>query len=92
MELLLSGSCKSIKGVPATPEGVPTPALITMSALKLADIPALVVSGGVRVKPRVPFVDLGGVPGGDIRTGRAVENVEEVLERARMLGEPLQGG
>jgi len=75
--------------VPVTPEGIPTPALITMSALKLADIPALIISGGVKVKPHVPFLDVGGKPGGDIRTGKAVENVEEILFRAKIAGESL---
>jgi uncharacterized protein (TIGR00303 family) len=89
VELLLLSSCKCIKGVPVTPEGVPTPALITMSALKLADIPLLVVSGGVKIKPHVPYLDLGGRPGGDIRTSKAVENPEEILLRAKIAGENL---
>jgi uncharacterized protein (TIGR00303 family) len=88
-ELLLLGKCKCIVGVPVTPEGIPTPALITMSALRLADIPVLVASGGLKVKPHVPFLDLGGKPGKDIRTGDAVENVEEVIKRATMAGENL---
>jgi len=88
-ELLLLGRCKCISDVPVTPEGIPTPALITRSALKLASIPMLIVSGGLKVKPKVPFLDLGGGPGRDIRTGRAVENVEEVMERARIAGEHL---
>jgi uncharacterized protein (TIGR00303 family) len=89
VELLLLGSCKCIKGVPVTPEGIPTPALITMSALRLADIPILVVNGGVKVHPHVPFLDLGGKPGGDIRTGNAVENAEEIFLRAKIAGENL---
>lgn len=88
-ELLLLGEVRSIEGVPATPEGIPTPALITMSALRLGDIPALVVCGGVKVKPKIPFIDLGGEPGGDIRTGKAVKNPKEVLERAEVLGKTL---
>jgi len=88
-ELLLLGRCRCIQGVPVTPEGIPTPALITMSALRLAGIPALIISGGVKVKPQIPFLDLGGGPGGDIRTGRAVENVEEILFRAKIAGENL---
>jgi len=88
-ELLLLGSCKCIKGVPVTPEGIPTPALITMSALKLANIPLIVVSGGVKIKPHVPYLDLGGKPGNDIRTGKAVENAEEILLRAQIAGESL---
>jgi uncharacterized protein (TIGR00303 family) len=86
-ELLLLGKCKCINGVPVTPDGIPTPALITMSALKLADIPAIVANGGLKVKPQIPFLDLGGNPGRDIRTGNAVDNVEEVLQRATIAGE-----
>jgi uncharacterized protein (TIGR00303 family) len=88
-ELLLLGKCKCIAGVPVTPEGIPTPALITVSALRLADIPVLVASGGLRVKPYIPVLDLGGNPGQDIRTGNAVENVAEVIQRATMAGENL---
>jgi uncharacterized protein (TIGR00303 family) len=88
-ELLLLGKCKSIAGVPITPDGIPTPGLITLSALRLADIPVLVVNGGVKVKPQIPFVDLGGSSGRDIRTGDSVDNVEEVIERAKIAGEHL---
>ena len=88
-ELLLLGKCKCINGVPVTPDGIPTPALITMSALHLADVPVLVASGGLRVKPQIPFLDLGGNPGRDIRTGNAVDNVAEVISRATLAGEQL---
>ncbi len=89
IELLLLGKCKCINGVPVTPDGIPTPALVTMSALKLADIPALAVNAGLRIKPHVPYLELGGKPGGDIRTGKAAENVEEVLENAELAGDML---
>jgi len=88
-ELLLLGKCKSIAGVPVTPDGIPTPALITMSALRLADIPVLIASGGLKVKPQIPFLDLGGSPGRDIRTGNAVDNVAEIVERAKIAGQHL---
>ena len=89
VELLQLGKCKCISGVPVTPDGIPTPALITMSALKLADIPTLVVSAGLKIKPHVPFVELGGSPGRDIRTGKALDNAQEVMNRAMILGENL---
>ena len=88
-ELLLLGKCKCINGVPVTPDGIPTPALITMSALRLANIPVLVANGGLKVKPQIPFLELGGSPGKDIRTGNAVDNVEEVIQRATLAGEHL---
>jgi uncharacterized protein (TIGR00303 family) len=89
VELLQLGRCKCIQGVPMTPNGIPTPALITMSALRLADIPCLVVSGGLKIKPYVPFLDLGGKPGIDIRTGNAIDNAKEVMNRAKIAGENL---
>jgi uncharacterized protein (TIGR00303 family) len=89
VELLQLGRCKCIQGVPMTPDGIPTPALITMSALRLADIPCLVASGGLKIKPYVPFLDLGGKPGIDIRTGNAIDNAEEVMNRAKIAGENL---
>jgi len=89
IELLLLGKCKCISGVPVTPDGIPTPALVTMSALKLADIPTLPVNAGLRILPHVPFLELGAKPGRDIRTGKAVDNVEEVLAQAKLAGEIL---
>ncbi len=75
--------------MPITPDGIPTPGLITMSALHLADIPVLIASGGLKIKPQIPFLDLGGSPGRDIRTGNAVDNVAEVIERAKIAGQQL---
>lgn len=88
-ELLHLGKCKCINGVPVTPDGIPTPALISMSALRLADVPVVVCSGGLRVKPQIPFLDVGGSPGRDIRTGSSVDNVQEVIDRAAIAGENL---
>ncbi len=90
-ELLFYGRCKCIDGVPVTPDGIPTPALITMSALQLTSASALVVEGGLRVKPKVPYFSLGGQPGGDIRTGRSVTEAKEVLEEGILLGRTLAG-
>lgn len=89
-ELLFYGKCKCIDGIPVTPEGIPTPALITRSALMLADIPFLVVSGGLNIQPQVPLIELGGTPGADIRTGQSVQHVSDVLERAKLLGSSLR--
>ena len=88
-ELLLLGKCKCIPGVPVTPDGIPTPALVTMSALRLSNTPTIVVNAGSKVKPMIPFIDLGGVPGKDIRTGIAVERTEELFQNSVILGEQL---
>lgn len=88
-ELLFYGECKCIPGVPVTPDGIPTPALITMTALNLANISKFVVIGGVRIYPQTPYIEVGGSPGNDIRTGKAVKNVKEVINRSTLLGENL---
>jgi len=85
-EYILLERCMVIDGVPVTPEGIPTPALITRSALRLADIPSLIVNSGARIKPKVPVVDLGGCSGEDIRSGRAVECAYELFSMGDVLG------
>ncbi|NLE06206.1 MAG: TIGR00303 family protein, partial [Crenarchaeota archaeon] len=89
IELLLLGKCKCINGVPITPDGIPTPALVTLSALKLAKIPTIGVNAGLSVLPYVPYLELGAKPGKDIRTGKAVENAQDTFERAIVAGQIL---
>ena len=89
MEYLLYGKCKSIEGVPITPNGIPTPALITKAAIDLANIPVFIAVGGLRVFPKAPYIEFGGEPGGNISGGTAVRNVSEVFERAKDFGDQL---
>ena len=89
MELLYFGRCKCIDGVPITPDGIPTPGIVTMSALKLSPMPIFVVNGGVRVKPHTPFIEVDGTPGADIRTGRSVKGAERAFDRAVVAGRQL---
>ncbi len=90
-EYLLLGRCRSTSEIPMTPDGKPTPGLLTRAALKLAGAGALVVDAGSRVKPQVPRVDLHGSPGADIRKGRALEvkALRQVVSDAILLGENL---
>jgi len=90
-ELLFYGRCLSIDAVPATPDGKPTPALISYTALRLTKIPLFVVNSGLIVKPKIPFVDLNAPVGENIAENRAmdVEKVKEVIERAKILGKNI---
>jgi len=90
-ELLYHGKCLSIPSIPATPDGKPTPALISYTALRLTGIPFLVVDSGLIVKPKIPHVTLNAPVGGNIALERAMseEDVERVLENGRILGEQL---
>ncbi|MGI0019635.1 MAG: nicotinate mononucleotide-dependent phosphoribosyltransferase CobT [Nitrososphaera sp.] len=90
-EFLHYGRCRCIPVVPATPDGKPTPALITRAALQAASIPLLVVDSGAKVKPAVPAISFGTSPGGNIAKEDAmpVEEVERALAYGRTLGAQL---
>ena len=89
-EFLILGKCKSINTIPVTPDGIPTPAIITRASLELVKIPRIVVNAGSRVVPKLPVIDLGGEPGKDIRIGSLSREVtERILENAITLGEEL---
>ncbi|MBB5253461.1 nicotinate mononucleotide-dependent phosphoribosyltransferase CobT [Sulfurisphaera ohwakuensis] len=87
-EFLIKGKCSVINTVPVTPNGIPTPAIITRASLEFVKIPRLVVNAGSRIKPNLPLIDLGGEPGGDIRKGSLRKEVaERILNNGVSLGE-----
>ena len=90
-EFLKLGKCLVIPFPPVTPDGKPTPALVSRACLLLLDIPSIIVDAGSRVKPLIPHVDLVGEPGKDIRTGTALsENgARGILENSKMFGKEI---
>jgi uncharacterized protein (TIGR00303 family) len=88
-ELVETNKIITMPEIPETPGGAPTPAILTKAALNLSEIPSLFIASGLRKKPAVPFVDIGGAPGNDIRKQRAVEGVSDIMERASLLGRKI---
>ena len=88
-EVLAWGSARCIPGLPCNPLGPPGPALITLAALQLADIPHVVVNTGCRINPESPYFELGVRPGGIISDGNAVSNAGELFHQGRALGHEL---
>jgi uncharacterized protein (TIGR00303 family) len=90
-EFLYYGHCKCINNVPATPDGKPTPGIITRTALRLADIPFLIVDAGSKIKPSIPYISFSGRPGDDIRNGVAVQfnDVKKLYDYGYTLGVQL---
>ena len=90
-EFLYRGSCSCIDVVPATPDGKPTPAVITRAALQLARIPLLVVDAGAKVKPSIPYVSLGVKPGRNIMYENAMDisTARRAFDRGELLGKQL---
>jgi uncharacterized protein (TIGR00303 family) len=92
-EFLHYGRCKCIDVVPATPDGKPTPALITRAALQMADIPLFVVDAGAKIKPSIPYISFGVEPGRNIMHENAMDesSVRRAFEYGELLGKQLAG-
>ena len=71
-EFLHYGFCKSIEKIPMTPDGKPTPALLTKVALESASIPHIVINAGSKVLPQLPFIQTDLSPGKNISVNPAM--------------------
>lgn len=91
VEFLYHGKCKCIKAVPATPDGKPTPALITRAALKTADISLTVIDAGSKIKPDIPYVTIELQSGENIANGHALDHdmVKRSFDESIRLGSKL---
>ncbi|MDE1862079.1 MAG: TIGR00303 family protein [Thaumarchaeota archaeon] len=87
-EFIHYGSCKSIKVIPMTPDGKPTPALLTKTALEAASIPSVIINAGSKIPPKLPFVDMGLEYGKDISREDALDEqaVRQAVEYGRIVG------
>ncbi|MEM2760122.1 MAG: TIGR00303 family protein [Nitrososphaerales archaeon] len=90
-EFIYHGECKCINAVPATPDGKPTPALLTRAALNKAQIPLHVVDAGSKIKPHVPYVTFEVEDGENISNGHAlgIESVKKAFDNGVKLGSKL---
>ena len=90
-EYLYYGSCKTIDKVPMTPDGKPTPALLTKTALESSSIPHMVIDAGSKVAPKLPYVATGLAPGRDISVEPAMSYSEmsHAIDYGRIVGRTL---
>jgi uncharacterized protein (TIGR00303 family) len=88
-EALYHGRPICMPGVPSNPLGAPGPVIITIAALRLAGIPAVVLDAGLRVKPAAPTRAVSTRWGGSILSGRAVPHAAELLAAGRAIGAEL---
>jgi uncharacterized protein (TIGR00303 family) len=90
-EFLYYGKCFSISGVPATPDGIPTPALLTRTALSMGKIPCLVVNSGSKIDPKIPFVSFGISYGRNIEQEAALKlfETQKAFRYGKLLGKQL---
>jgi uncharacterized protein (TIGR00303 family) len=88
-ELVETNKIITMPELPEAPGGSPTPAIVTKASLNLTGIPSLFVASGLRKKPAIPYVELGGAGGNDIRLRSAVPDARALYENAALLGKKL---
>jgi uncharacterized protein (TIGR00303 family) len=90
-EFLNFGYCKCINVIPMTPDGKPTPALLTKTALESASIPNVVINAGSKISPKLPYFETG-LPYGKniaIEPAMSLDAVTHAVEHGRMIGRSL---
>ena len=87
-EFIHYGYCRSISVIPMTPDGKPTPALLTKTALEAASIPSVVINAGSKISPKLPFINMDLNPGKNIEKEPALslDDVGKAVEYGRILG------
>ncbi len=90
-EILMSGRCKSMDEPPMTPEGIPTPAVVTKGALNLTGVRPMVIDSGFALYPGVPFIYSGTGASGDPRKGASLKNFDTAYHTGKYVANLLNG-
>jgi len=87
-EYIEYGKCVCIPGIPISPDGKPTPALLTRVSLNSAKIPHFVVNAGSKVSPSLCYFDVDVLPGKNIAENPAMslEQVKSAVKYGKQLG------
>ena len=90
-EYLYYGNCKTIDKIPMTPDGKPTPALLTKTALESSSISHVVINAGSKISPQLPFIQTGLTPGKNISVNPAMTDsqVAQAVNYGRIIGRTL---
>ncbi len=92
VEYLVYGKPLTLNVIPVTPEGLPTPALLSRVAVNMLNVPVLVVDAGSYAKPLIPHVRLpSSIVGNKIDSGRALPlgYAKKLFEESQLIGESL---
>jgi uncharacterized protein (TIGR00303 family) len=90
-EIIMAGRCLSMDVPPMTPEGIPTPSIITRACLQSTGIKSMIIDAGLVKEPKVPFLKSGLGMALDPRFRTSTPNFEKALEFGRYVGSILDG-
>ncbi|HSA98086.1 MAG TPA: TIGR00303 family protein [Candidatus Nitrosotenuis sp.] len=90
-EFLNFGYCRCIDAIPMSPDGKPTPGLLTKAALEAASIPNIIINAGSKIAPKLPYFETGLGYGRNIAVEPAMppDSVTQAVEYGRMIGRTL---
>ncbi|MHA7734549.1 nicotinate mononucleotide-dependent phosphoribosyltransferase CobT [Nitrosopumilus sp. S6] len=90
-EYLHYGYCKTIDKIPMTPDGKPTPGILTKTALESASISHLTINAGSKIAPQLPFIESGLPFGKNISIQDAMTDtiVSRAVEYGQIIGRSL---
>ena len=90
-EFLRHGHCKCIDTIPMSPDGKPTPALLTKVALDSAKIPHFIINAGSKIHPDIPHFDSQLEFGKNISESKALspEKVSKAVEFGKIIGRSI---
>lgn len=88
-EIISEGRCISMPIPPMTPEGIPTPALISRAALTSLGVSTVIVDAGFREMPKVPFLHSGIGTSGNPSRETALPEYRIAFETGRYIGRTL---
>ena len=92
VEIMKYGAPHCMEEIPETVsegEAAPTPSMLTKACLDLTGCDLEVVDAGCEIRPDLDCYTLSNSHGGDISTGKAVENPKEIYEKALEIGKKL---
>lgn len=90
-EIIFTGKCMSLNGPPMTPEGIPTPSIITRAALERTGIKVMIVDAGLASHPLTPFFSGNLHPSLDPSLEKALPDYRKAMEFGRYIGSLITG-
>jgi len=91
-ELILNGKVSCMDEIPQTVvegDAAPTPSMLTKASVDLAKPAVMILDAGSEIKPDTEKFTLSEKHGKNIATGKAVEDSEEIFQKAYGLGKVL---
>lgn len=91
VEILMEGKCISMDIPPMTPDGIPTPSLITRACNEITGIEVFPVNAGMGHKPETYFYETGLKPSRDPRKETALPDIGRALGAGKHLASIMKG-